>query len=113
LLFTDTGHIEWHLEVGLAMQFIEAPLQVQQRNTIPQGMYDSCSTIGQLSSGNAAGHQDDPLDLQGLPLGPFLQNLGWHSKGIGAMAGSVLNPFFFVYFKCCEPNRILFSLYFS
>jgi iron transport multicopper oxidase len=69
------------------MQFIEAPLQVQQRNTIPQGMYDSCKTLGQLSSGNAAGHQNDPLDLQGLPLGPFLQNLGWHSKGIGAMAG--------------------------
>ena len=82
-----TGHIEWHLEVGLAMQFIEAPLQVQQRNTIPQGMYDNCKTLGQLSSGNAAGHQDDPLNLQGLPLGPFIQNLGWHSKGIGAMAG--------------------------
>jgi len=87
-------HIEWHLEVGLAMQFIEAPLQVQQRNTIPQGMYDSCSTIGQLSSGNAAGHQDDPLNLQGLPLGPYLQNLGWHSKGIGAMAGCVLTAIF-------------------
>ena len=82
-----TGHIEWHLEVGLAMQFIEAPLQVQQRNTIPQGMYDNCKALGQLSSGNAAGHQDDPLNLKGLPLGPFIQNLGWHSKGIGAMAG--------------------------
>ena len=87
------------------MQFIEAPLQVQQRNTIPQGMYDSCSTIGQLSSGNAAGHQDDPLDLQGLPQGPFLQNLGWHPKGIGAMAGSVkilLFILFQVYSKFCD-----------
>ena len=81
------GHIEWHLEVGLAMQFIEAPIQVQQRNTIPQNMYDSCKALNKLSSGNAAGHQNDPLDLQGLPLGPFHQNLGWHSKGIGAMAG--------------------------
>ena len=81
------GHIEWHLEVGLAMQFIEAPLQVQQRNTIPQGMYDSCKTLGQLSSGNAAGNQNDPLNLKGLPQGPFEQTLGWLPKGIGAMAG--------------------------
>lgn len=80
------GHIEWHLEVGLAIQLIEAPLQAQERNTVPQVMYDNCKTLGQPSSGNAAGHQD-PLDLQGLPLGPFLQNLGWHSRGIGAMAG--------------------------
>ena len=69
------------------MQFIEAPLQVQQRNTIPQSMYDNCAALNQLSSGNAAGHQNDPLNLQGLPLGPFLQVLGWHPKGIGAMAG--------------------------
>jgi len=66
-------HIEWHLEVGLAVQFIEAPLQVQRRNTIPQGMHDSCTALGQPSFGNAAGHQD-PFDLQGLPLGPFIQN---------------------------------------
>jgi hypothetical protein len=33
LLFTVTGHIEWHLEVGLTMQFIEAPLQLQQQDT--------------------------------------------------------------------------------
>jgi len=80
------GHIEWHLEVGLSIQLIEAPLQAQQRNTLPQAMYDNCEAIGQSTSGNAAGHLS-PLDLSGLPSGPFPQNLGWHPRGIGAMAG--------------------------
>ena len=68
-----TGHIEWHLEVGLVMRFIEAPLQVQQRNKIPQSIFDNCKALGQLSSGNTAGHQD-AYDLTGLPQGPFIQN---------------------------------------
>ena len=41
-------------------------------------------------SGNATGHTD-PFDLTGLPVGPFPQNNGWHSRGIGAMAGCVLS----------------------
>ncbi|KAF8816070.1 ferroxidase [Phlegmacium glaucopus] len=86
-------HIEWHLEVGLAIQLIEAPLQAQERNAVPQVMYDHCKALGQLSSGNAAGHLS-PLDLDGLPSGPFPQNLGWHSRGIGAMAGCVLTAVF-------------------
>ena len=49
-------------------------------------MYDNCKALGQPFVGNAAGHLD-ALDLKGLPLGPFVQKLGWHSKGIGAMAG--------------------------
>ena len=53
------------------MQFIEAPLQVQQRNKIPQVMRDNCKALGQLSSGNAAGHKN-PFDLKGLPRGPFI-----------------------------------------
>ena len=57
------------------MQFIEAPLQVQQRNKIPQVMHDNCAALGQLSSGNAAGHQD-PFDLRGLQLGPFVPKKG-------------------------------------
>jgi iron transport multicopper oxidase len=61
-------------------------LQAQQRNTVPQIMYDNCKALGQPFTGNAAGNQD-ALDLKGLPLGPFIQNSGWHSKGIGGMAG--------------------------
>ena len=68
---------------------MEAPLIAQQRNGIPQIMYDQCAKQNIPTSGNAAGHSD-PSDLSGLPAGPFPQKLGWHSKGIGAMAGCVL-----------------------
>lgn len=82
------GHIEWHLESGLAIQLIEAPLLAQQRNTVPQVMYDHCKAQGMLYSGNAAGHAS-PTDLSGLKEGPFPQKLGWRPKGIVAMTGSV------------------------
>ncbi|RXW17297.1 hypothetical protein EST38_g8554 [Candolleomyces aberdarensis] len=82
-------HIEWHLESGLAMQLIEAPLLAQQRNTVPQAMYDHCKAQGMLYSGNAAGHAS-PTDLSGLKEGPFVQKLGWRPKGIVAMTGCVV-----------------------
>nr|ABE60664.1 Fet3 protein [Phanerodontia chrysosporium] len=84
-------HIEWHLQAGLAVTFIEAPLEAQARNAIPQVMYDQCAMLNMPSSGNAAGHPaSDLLDLSGWKLGPFQQVLGWRPKGIGAMAGCVL-----------------------
>lgn len=82
-----TGHIEWHLEVGLAIQLVAAPEQAQQHlSEVPQDLYDNCKALGLPTSGNAVGFAST-TDLQGLPLGPYLQNLGWHPKGIGAMAG--------------------------
>lgn len=83
------GHIEWHLEAGLAVTFIEAPLVAQQRANVPQAAYDQCKALGLPSTGNAAGHID-ALDLNGIPEGPFPQILGWRPRGIGAMAGCVL-----------------------
>jgi iron transport multicopper oxidase len=85
------GHIEWHLETGLAIELIESPLLIQQRANVPQIMYDQCRTDGTPFSGDAAGHASI-TDLSGLPLGPFPQVLGWHPKGIGAMAGCVVLP---------------------
>ncbi|KAL6301418.1 Fet3 protein [Sparassis latifolia] len=82
-------HIEWHLEVGLALQLVEAPLIAQERSQVPQFMNDQCQALGMPYSGNAAGHTS-ATDLSGLPLGPYPQNNGWHSRGIGAMAGCVL-----------------------
>jgi len=82
-------HIEWHLQVGLAMQFVEAPLLMQQHNSVPQYLYDQCETLHEPTSGNAAGHAS-ATDLSGLPLGPYPQILGWRPRGIGAMAGCVL-----------------------
>jgi len=82
-------HIEWHLQAGLAIQLVEAPLTMQQRNSVPQYLYDQCQDLDKPISGNAAGHAS-VTDLSGLPLGPYPQVLGWHPKGIGAMAGCVL-----------------------
>lgn len=39
-------HIEWHLEAGLAVVFVEAPDEAQQILTIPQVMKDQCATLG-------------------------------------------------------------------
>jgi len=88
------GHIEWHLQSGLALQLVEAPLLAQQRNRVPQQVYDQCRALGLPTSGNAAGHAS-PTDLSGLRFGPYPQQLGWHPKGIGAMAGyaiAILSP---------------------
>ncbi|TFK41495.1 Fet3 protein [Crucibulum laeve] len=84
-------HIEWHLEVGLAIQLIEAPLEAQQHiSQVPPVMFDHCKTLNKPFAGNAAGFASTD-NLKGLPLGPFPQKLGWHPKGIGAMAGTVLS----------------------
>ncbi|KAF8128210.1 Fet3 ferroxidase [Boletus edulis] len=84
-------HIEWHLEAGLAVQFIEAPLQVQERavGRVPSFLYEQCAALGVPQSGNAAGHAS-ATDLSGLPLGPWPQTLGWQPKGIAAITGCVL-----------------------
>ncbi|KAL9709960.1 ferroxidase fet3 [Leucoagaricus gongylophorus] len=81
-------HIEWHLEAGLAIQLIEAPLTAQQRNQVPQKLKDNCEALGMPVSGNAVGLAST-TDLPGLTVGPFQQNLGWHARGIGAMFGCV------------------------
>ena len=84
-----TAHIEWHLEAGLAVTFIEAPLIAQERNTMPSTIVEQCQELSIPVSGNAAGHTD-MTDFSGWTLGPFQQNNGWHPRGIGAMAGCVL-----------------------
>ncbi|KAH7882384.1 Fet3 ferroxidase [Phlebopus sp. FC_14] len=85
-------HVEWHLESGLAVQFIEAPLQAQERASgrVPSFMYDQCAALNVPDSGNAAGHAS-VTDLSGLPLGPFTQKMGWLPKGVVAMTGCTLS----------------------
>jgi len=83
-------HIEWHLEAGLAIQLVEAPLAAQQhRDRVPQQLYNNCQALGRPTSGNAVG-KPSTTDLKGELAGPFPQRLGWHAKGIGAITGCVL-----------------------
>lgn len=74
-------HIEWHLESGLALTFIEAPLMMQQQLQIPSYISDQCIAQGSAASGNAVG-SSKALDLDGLVVGPYPQILGWRPKGI-------------------------------
>ncbi|KAI9454356.1 Fet3 protein [Russula earlei] len=86
-------HIEWHLEAGLAVTLIEAPLEIQQSAQTVQGppaaLAQQCLEQGLPASGNAAG-QASTTNLAGLPAEPSLENNGWHTKGILAMSGCVL-----------------------
>ncbi|KAH7915028.1 Fet3 ferroxidase, partial [Hygrophoropsis aurantiaca] len=81
-------HMEWHLEAGLAIQLLEAPLFAQQRSigAVPSYIYDQCSMLNLPNSGNAAGHPS-ATDLTGLPLGPFKLTESSSKKGVWSMAG--------------------------
>ncbi|KAJ3309418.1 ferroxidase fet3 [Boothiomyces sp. JEL0838] len=52
-------HIQWHLSTGLVAQFIEAPLQLQSSQTVPDSMKNNCIARGLKVSGNAAGYHDN------------------------------------------------------
>ncbi|KAH7919193.1 Fet3 protein [Leucogyrophana mollusca] len=81
-------HMEWHLEAGLAIQLLEAPLLAQERafGRVPTFMHEQCAAQGLPSSGNAAGHQS-ATDLTGLPLGPYHPKTATSAKGIRALVG--------------------------
>ncbi|KAK4701689.1 iron transport multicopper oxidase, partial [Phenoliferia sp. Uapishka_3] len=86
-------HIEWHLEAGLAVVFVEAPDEAQQTITIPQVMKDQCATLGIASTGNVAG-KNSTSDFSGEAKGPFPQKNGWRPRAIGALAGTILAALF-------------------
>ena len=74
------------------MTLITSPaemLSAAATNPPPSSLYSQCASQGIPTTGNAAG-LNSTTDLTGLDLGPFLQNNGWHGKGIGAMFGCVL-----------------------
>jgi len=64
-------HIEWHFEIGFAVQFVEAPLEAQKyKQDFPPILNEHCAQQNLPYSGNAAGHQST-TDLSGLTLGPY------------------------------------------
>lgn len=83
-----SGHIEFHLEAGLGITFIEAPLQIQETHNIPAVIPNQCRKLGLPSTGNAAGRNS--TDLTGLPTGPYRQILGWTPKAIAAIGSCAL-----------------------
>lgn len=58
-------HIEWHLEQGLALTLVEAPVQLRKQQSIPASHYELCKAAGVPTHGNAAGNTQDFLNLNG------------------------------------------------
>lgn len=82
-------HLDWHLEQGLAITFIEAPTEIQKQ-VIPEDHYNVCKGTNTSIKGNAAGNYGDSkeawFDLTGEPLQPEPLPEGFTTKGYVAFA---------------------------
>lgn len=85
-------HIDWHLSQGLASVFIEAPVQMQERLSLPDDHIAACKAADVAYEGNAAANTEDFTDLSGQP-----KQSGWipygsfTAKGIVAMTFSIIS----------------------
>ncbi|PYH40724.1 putative ferrooxidoreductase Fet3 [Aspergillus saccharolyticus JOP 1030-1] len=84
-------HIDWHLMQGLAMTFVEAPLMIQEKLTIPADHYAACVASDVEHEGNAAGNTVDLLDLSGQNQQPGWIPDGFTTRGIVSMVFTVLS----------------------
>lgn len=84
-------HIEWHLEQGLALVLIEAPLEIQANasQALSESHINTCDILGINKEGNAAGNSD-LTDLTGENVQLDTIPLGFTAKGIIAMTFSCL-----------------------
>ncbi|KAG0242652.1 hypothetical protein BGW41_003755 [Actinomortierella wolfii] len=82
-------HIEWHLQAGLALTFIEAPEEIPSKIHVDPSHYDSCKALGIPYSGNAAGKEG--LDLEGANLGPNPLPGTFTGKGIVALVFTIIS----------------------
>lgn len=85
-------HIEWHVDSGLSLTVVEAPLQLQQQlaGKIPEDHYDACRAEGMPYEGNAAGNTVDLLDTKGMNVSPGLLPTGFTPRGIVALTFSIV-----------------------
>lgn len=86
-------HIDWHLASGLAATMIEAPLELQETQSIPQDHLEVCRAIGTPSEGNAAGNTVDLFDLKGQNASPAPLPAGFTARGIVALVLSCVGAF--------------------
>lgn len=83
-------HVDWHLEQGLAAVFIEAPLELQDAETLSENYLQVCASGKIPTKGNAAGHFDDWYDMSGLPRQPAPLPEGFTIRGYIAFLISTL-----------------------
>ncbi|KAJ2557300.1 ferroxidase fet3 [Coemansia sp. RSA 1933] len=61
-------HMDVHFYMGLAVTFVEAPLELQKKITMPDALNQLCYSQGIKTSGNGAGNQG--FNMTGLPPMP-------------------------------------------
>jgi iron transport multicopper oxidase len=85
-------HIEWHLEQGLAMAFIEAPEEIQSNSSqqITDQHAANCEALNINVKANAAGNTANFLDLTGQNVQQKDIPDGFTTKGIVAMVFSCI-----------------------
>ncbi|CCF57353.1 hypothetical protein KAFR_0C03610 [Kazachstania africana CBS 2517] len=83
-------HLDWHLQQGLVAVFIEDPFALQEHEELTDNYKDVCANVGIANRGNAAGHDDDWFNLDGLPRQPEPLPYGFTTKGYIAMFISVV-----------------------
>lgn len=81
-------HIDWHMESGLAMQFVTAPKELQETLEIPQDHINVCKEAGLPFEGNAAANVNDFTDLTGEPRQKPWLPAGFTPKGYVAIVFS-------------------------
>ncbi|KAK8172072.1 putative ferrooxidoreductase Fet3 [Phyllosticta citrichinensis] len=86
-------HLQFHLDAGLMMTFVEAPLAIQETIKIPQNHYDVCKASGELTAGNAAGNTVDLFDLTGENRSVDPLPAGFTTKGTVALVFSCIAAF--------------------
>ncbi|KAJ1900933.1 ferroxidase fet3 [Kickxella alabastrina] len=62
-------HMQFHVEQGLAMTFVEAPFRIAANITLPQQLKQNCDYMGIPTQGNAMGRHG--LDMHNEVRGPF------------------------------------------
>ena len=83
-------HIEFHLQAGLAMIFVEAPDLIQSQIKVPQNFIDQCQNMKTKIKGNAAGY-DDISTFDGIPKNLELYPDYIQLKGYISLAGCILS----------------------
>lgn len=85
-------HIEWHLEQGLALIFIEAPEEMQKTESqqLTDNFKEVCKNVGVNFEGNAAGNTANYMDLSGANVQHKPLPSGFTGRGIVALVFSCI-----------------------
>ncbi|OBA23783.1 hypothetical protein METBIDRAFT_37244 [Metschnikowia bicuspidata var. bicuspidata NRRL YB-4993] len=86
-------HIEWHLDQGLAVAFIEAPTELQEKEEFTENWKAVCDNSNVPYDGNAAANSVDFMDLTGANVQAADLPAGFTARGIVALVFSCVAGF--------------------